>query len=201
MLSVQLYKKLGRQQNMTNTTNVIKKERGFTIVELLVVIVVIGILAAITIVSYTGITAKANAAATKQMASNIIAKAGIYQTEGSTLNWPLTGALAMSATDSSSAITGITVQNGATLAAASMTKISYQVCGTTSQTGAVFTAPANLAAITNPTGVIVGYWDYSLATPAQATLSAGNAAAGTAGPYISGGTTYANLVACYYTAS
>ncbi|PIZ60082.1 hypothetical protein COY18_01845, partial [Candidatus Saccharibacteria bacterium CG_4_10_14_0_2_um_filter_41_11] len=37
-----------------------KKERGFTIVELLVVIVVIGILAAITIVSYTGITAKAN---------------------------------------------------------------------------------------------------------------------------------------------
>ncbi|PIQ71162.1 hypothetical protein COV88_01465 [Candidatus Saccharibacteria bacterium CG11_big_fil_rev_8_21_14_0_20_41_19] len=32
---------------------------GFTIVELLVVIVVIGILAAITIVSYTGITQKA----------------------------------------------------------------------------------------------------------------------------------------------
>jgi prepilin-type N-terminal cleavage/methylation domain-containing protein len=34
--------------------------RGFTIVELLVVIVVIGILAAITIVSYTGITTRAN---------------------------------------------------------------------------------------------------------------------------------------------
>ena len=37
-----------------------KRDRGFTIVELLVVIVVIGILAAITIVSYTGITNKAN---------------------------------------------------------------------------------------------------------------------------------------------
>jgi prepilin-type N-terminal cleavage/methylation domain-containing protein len=34
--------------------------RGFTIVELLIVIVVIGILAAITIVAYTGITTQAN---------------------------------------------------------------------------------------------------------------------------------------------
>ncbi|MEI7917815.1 MAG: prepilin-type N-terminal cleavage/methylation domain-containing protein [Candidatus Saccharibacteria bacterium] len=39
-----------------------QKDHGFTIVELLVVVVVIGILAAITIVSYTGITARANAA-------------------------------------------------------------------------------------------------------------------------------------------
>lgn len=38
------------------------KIRGFTIVELLVVIVVIGVLAAITVVSYTGITKKATTA-------------------------------------------------------------------------------------------------------------------------------------------
>jgi len=44
-----------------NNIKVNQKDSGFTIVELLVVIVVIGILAAITIVSYTGITAKANA--------------------------------------------------------------------------------------------------------------------------------------------
>jgi len=37
----------------------IKHNKGFTIVELLVVIVIIGVLAAITIVSYTGITQKA----------------------------------------------------------------------------------------------------------------------------------------------
>jgi prepilin-type N-terminal cleavage/methylation domain-containing protein len=36
------------------------KERGFTIVELLIVIVVIGILAGITIVAYSGITNRAN---------------------------------------------------------------------------------------------------------------------------------------------
>lgn len=39
-----------------------KRNRGFTIVELLVVIVVIGILAAITIVAYTGISGKATVA-------------------------------------------------------------------------------------------------------------------------------------------
>lgn len=43
---------------------------GFTIVELLVVIVVIGILAAITIVSYTGITQKAGAVALTSDLSN-----------------------------------------------------------------------------------------------------------------------------------
>jgi len=37
-----------------------KGQSGFTIVELLIVIVVIGILAAITIVAYSGITARAN---------------------------------------------------------------------------------------------------------------------------------------------
>jgi general secretion pathway protein G len=44
----------------TNKSKPKTNQLGFTIVELLVVIVVIGILAAITIVSYTGITAKAN---------------------------------------------------------------------------------------------------------------------------------------------
>ena len=44
---------------LNNTMNTNKKMNAFTIVELLVVIVVIGILAAITIVSYTGISQKA----------------------------------------------------------------------------------------------------------------------------------------------
>jgi prepilin-type N-terminal cleavage/methylation domain-containing protein len=54
---------------LTNIKNK-QKESGFTIVELLVVIVVIGILAAITIVSYTGITAKANASKAQSAAKS-----------------------------------------------------------------------------------------------------------------------------------
>lgn len=43
-----------------NNIKTMRKDRGFTIVELLIVIVVIAILAAIVIVAYQGITAKAN---------------------------------------------------------------------------------------------------------------------------------------------
>lgn len=48
-----------------------KKNRGFTIVELLIVIVVIGILVAIVIVAYSGVTNKANQSAAKGNASAV----------------------------------------------------------------------------------------------------------------------------------
>ena len=53
---------------------------GFTIVELLVVIVVIGILAAITIVSYSGITQKATVASLASDLSNTSTQLKIFQT-------------------------------------------------------------------------------------------------------------------------
>ena len=76
-----------------------KKSRGFTIVELLVVVVVIGILAAITIVSYTGITARANTAAGVSAMNAVVSKATVYGTDGPTGSLPasfgtLTGAAA-----------------------------------------------------------------------------------------------------------
>lgn len=58
-----------------------QKTRGFTIVELLIVIVVIAILAAITIVSYNGIQQRARNAATIstiQQVSNLVL---LYQTQ------------------------------------------------------------------------------------------------------------------------
>lgn len=54
------------------------KNSGFTIVELLVVIVVIGILAAITIVNYTGISAKANIATVQADLANASKKISMY---------------------------------------------------------------------------------------------------------------------------
>lgn len=60
------------------------KIAGFTIVELLVVIVVIGILAALTIVSYTGIAQKASAAALKADLSSASTKLELYKVVNST---------------------------------------------------------------------------------------------------------------------
>jgi len=68
---------------------------AFTIVELLVVIVVIGILASITIVSYTGITTKANIANMQSDLSNASTKLRLYQAENSIL--PATAADAITA--------------------------------------------------------------------------------------------------------
>jgi len=58
-----------------------KRSLGFTIVELLVVIVVIGILAAITIVSYSGITYKARVISVKSDISNSSLKLESYRVE------------------------------------------------------------------------------------------------------------------------
>lgn len=56
----------------------IKKSSAFTIVELLIVIVIIGILAAITIVSYTGITARANNSTIQADLANNSKKLSMY---------------------------------------------------------------------------------------------------------------------------
>ena len=55
-----------------------KTKPGFTIVELLIVVVVIAILAAITIVSYSGITQRANAAVAQSAASQAARQLAVY---------------------------------------------------------------------------------------------------------------------------
>lgn len=58
-----------------------QKHTGFTIVELLIVIVVIAILAAITVVAYTGVSARANDTAVQSDLNQFAKKMGIYYAE------------------------------------------------------------------------------------------------------------------------
>ena len=51
------------------------KQSGFTIVELLIVVVVIAILAAITIVAYNGIQNRAKSSAAQALANSVVKKA------------------------------------------------------------------------------------------------------------------------------
>ena len=120
------------------------KNRGFTIVELLVVIVVIGILAAITMVSYSGVTSKANAASNKANAASIMQAADAYFAENG--SYPTSANLSAGAVKVPSSITVIdTVPTSA--------------------------APSSITYVQAATGYCIQYWDPSLATPAKATLA------------------------------
>lgn len=69
-----------------------RAQQGFTIVELLIVIVIIGILAAITIVAYNGVQQRARASAASSALSSVRKKLELYKVDNG--GYPLTGSLA-----------------------------------------------------------------------------------------------------------
>lgn len=71
--------------------NLRNKQKGFTIVELLIVIVVIAILAAISIVAFTGIQQRARDSERASDVSNIVKALTAYTTDESN-TWPENGA-------------------------------------------------------------------------------------------------------------
>ena len=154
------------------------KDQGFTIVELLIVIVVIGILAAITIVAYNGIQTRGKAAAAQALANGIIKKAEIYNTEPTTTGYPPTLATLNTPTTASYYVDPTTYTAITTALSASTTNpektIVFKKCGHTGST----TAATSMATVTNQTGVSVDYWNNG----STATLSAGQIS-GTVGTY------------------
>lgn len=90
-----------------------KTKSGFTLVELLIVIVVIAILAAITIVAYNGIQSKANNTKTISVANSLEKAINLWHIQ--TGNQPLSGGgstAAMSAAPSGEACPGSTTAGG-----------------------------------------------------------------------------------------
>jgi prepilin-type N-terminal cleavage/methylation domain-containing protein len=139
-----------------------KNEKGFTIVELLIVIVVIGILAAITIVAYNGVQARAKLSAASDAASKVAAKAEAYNAEKAVYP-PSIASLTTSATSTD----------------------SFQVTGITIQATAIGSAPTNpnTVNILNCTngGTIVQFWDYTKNALSGSATPAGVVANDTAG--------------------
>jgi len=141
-----------------------QQERGFTIVELLIVIVVIAILAGITIVAYAGITATAQQSKIAQTAQNVqsVAEAmnadnGYYPalantgtTVCSTTAAPTTTCLTLGSA-TTKIPTGITI-----VPDAATTPIT---AASTPSTGAPTLAYACLTTCTSSTGGRIAYWD------------------------------------------
>ncbi len=136
-------------------------QKGFTIVELLIVIVVIGILAAITIVAYNGVQSRARATTNLKTAQEVISKSEVYAADAGNGVYPASAAALRGYTDTAALSTGTkNLLTATTPSAAAASNVTYAPC------------PA-----TNPTGAKVVYWDPSLSTPATVTLYAGNAVA------------------------
>lgn len=133
------------------------KQKGFTIVELLIVVVVIAILAAITIVAYNGIQNRAKASSAQSAANVVMKKAEAANAAGATAGYPTTtsGFLAANAAEAALAGSGVTLAAIST-APANPSTVEYFPC----------TTPAGA-------GARVAYWDYSLATPAKVSKDIG----------------------------
>ena len=146
-------------------------KKGFTIVELLVVIVVIGILAAITVVSYSGVTNKANASANKSNAKSVISAAESVKAENS--DYPTGVSTPLSMTNN---------LNASVAKVPSNITVTGQSSGQAAQSPAVIMPNATNGAIlyvtkTDGSGICAYYYDNAATTPGVYAITSGSGTA------------------------
>ena len=174
--------------------NINKKidSRGFTIVELLIVIVVIAILAAITIVAYNGIQQRSHTTSQKSAAENLAKKIEAYNAvQNAYPNWDTAANMTTATTanhlnnitDSSLVGSGITI--GTPTATTGDGVVQLRLCTAASPTTA-----------TVPTGYVVYIWDSTLTTAGLSAVQAGGN-----GVITNGATGVANTGSCSGTSS
>ncbi|RWZ78211.1 MAG: prepilin-type N-terminal cleavage/methylation domain-containing protein [Candidatus Microsaccharimonas sossegonensis] len=149
--------------SLNNIKTKLREERGFTIVELLIVIVVIGILAAITIVSFNNVTSKAN---TSNAASNAEAVQKVAESFNADNNrYPGTLADFTATANTVKLPSGVTVLISPTALASSNGKnsIVYKYKG---------------ASATTATGGSVNYWDFGTNAVSTTVIYVGDGKAG-----------------------
>lgn len=152
--------------SLSNIKKKFEAQRGFTIVELLIVVVVIAILATITVVTYNGVTARANGAAAKTAAQSVLSKAEAYAADGPTKLYPTLPS-------------DLTTASGSTSYAFANAVFALGTGGTDPNfTTPPTTAPSNPNTIifyrcASAAGLQVAYWDYTATTPAWTTQTTG----------------------------
>ena len=137
--------------SQTNTN-----QKGFTIVELLIVIVVIAILAAISIVAYTGIQSRAKTSANQSLASQVEKKAQAYYTIESV--YPMNQAAFGSGPDEAQlegnvTMKAVTSTTGTGIVSTDENTVGYAAC----DDGAIETT-----AQAEVTGMVIAYYDYTI---------------------------------------
>ena len=145
------------------------KSRGFTIVELLIVIVIIAILAAITIVAYNGIQNRAKTSAGQSAANSLVKKfeainavKGVYYTSST----GVAGAAINTYANTAPTATEAVIDNPSNVIAATNATTANLTASTASNGNVV-------SAFVCAGGANVWYWDYTAASSNATLVKAG----------------------------